>query len=73
MADADWQRRTINELAQKIIELEPLLRCMPDDTADPMWLELHLRLQELGGVPPASFLPLQHLVDGFNFLERMEE
>jgi hypothetical protein len=60
----------IGRLAQRIIELEPLLRAMPfstpEDPEDPMWVDLRVRIEELGGVVPSVVTTLEHLVAGLS-------
>jgi hypothetical protein len=70
------ESKVIGELAQRIIELEPLLRAMPfstpEDAEDPMWLSLQLRIEELGGLVPSVVMTLEHLVAGLNSRLRRE-
>jgi hypothetical protein len=60
----------IDRLAQRIMELEPLLRAMPfsmpEDAEDPMWQALHLRIQELGGIDPSVIETLGLIVKGLS-------
>jgi hypothetical protein len=67
LSDAEyWKQRIIDELAQAIVGLAGLLRAMPVDPDDPMWLDLHLRLKELGPVLPREYSVLAHIIDGLD-------
>jgi hypothetical protein len=55
----------IEDLAQSLYGLIPLLRCMnaADDTS---WMRLHVRIMELGGLVPNEVSVLQQLVNGLS-------